>query len=173
VVVFTVAYPINQGNKVDIFTVAFALLLFSVIWPTASAAIKSVATQERRERTSIATLMRPAIGVPYTVSVGTARAGALRAGAMDVIVLADDGTPAAMASVPTMDRVPEELREAESLQSVSIPIPRGAVVTPHLDGEELISTLREWYGRTDAWAVVDGQRVVGVVRLEEVVAALQ
>ena len=149
------------------------MLLFSVIWPAASSAIASVKTQERRERTSISTLMRPAIGVPYTVSVGTARTGALRANAMDVIILADDGTPAAMASVPTMDRVPEDRRETESLQSVSIPIPRGAVVTPHLEGEELISALRDWYGRTDAWAVVDGQRVVGIVRLEEVVAALQ
>jgi len=173
VVLFTVGYPLARGRGVDIFTVGFAVLLFSVIWPAASGAIKSVKTQARREATSIAGLMRPAIGVPYSVSVGTAREGALRAGAMDVVVLSADGVPAAMASVPTMDRVPLERRQEEELQSVSIPIPRGAVVTPLLDGEQLLAALREWYGRTDAWAVVDGQRVVGVVRLEDVLKAFQ
>lgn len=173
VVIFTIGFPVTQGESVSIINVTFAVLLFSVIWPTASAAIKSVKTEERRGKASISTLMRPAVGVPYTLSVASARLAALRGNALDVVVLAADGTPAAMASVPTMDRVPEERRETEPLQSVSIPIPRGAVVTPLLEGEELIATLRDWYGRTDAWAVVDGHSVVGIVRLEEVVAALQ
>ena len=173
VVIGTIAVPWLRGHRVDLFTVVFAVILFGVIWPAASSAINSVKTQARREATSIAGLMRPAIGVPYTVSVGTAREGALRAGAMDVVVLSADGVPAAMASVPTMDRVPIERRNDEHLQTVSVPIPRGAVVTPLLDGEQLLSALREWYGRTDAWAVVDGQRVVGVVRLEDVLKAFQ
>ncbi len=167
------ADSVMRQKALDLVDVVFAALIFSIIWPAASAAIHSVKAQERRESVSIGGFMRPAIGVPHTVSVATAREGALRAGAMEVVVLAADGAPAAIVSVPTMDRVPAERRAEEGLQSVSVPIPRGAVVTPLLDGEELIAALREWYGRTDSWAVVDGQRVVGVVRLEEVVKAFQ
>jgi Zn-dependent protease len=172
-VVFTIGFPLVRGYQIDIVNVVVAALLFGIIWPAASSAIHSVKAQERRESVSIGGIMRPAIGVPHTVSVATAREGALRAGAMEVVVLAADGAPAAIVSVPTMDRVPAERRAEEGLQSVSVPIPRGAIVTPLLDGEELIAALREWYGRTDSWAVVDGQRVVGVVRLEEVVKAFQ
>jgi len=173
VAVFTIGYPIVQGRGVDIFNVAFAALLFSVIWPAASAAIKAVDHQARREAAVIGALMRPAVGVPYTATVAAARDAALAAAAMDVVVLAADGSPAAVASVPTMDRVPVEQRDVEGLQSVSVPMPRGAVVSPQLEGEELVTALRDWYGRADSWAVVDGDHVVGVVRLEEVLAALQ
>jgi len=173
VVIFTIGLPIAQGRGVDIVNVAFAALLFSVIWPAASGAIKAVGTQARRESATIEALMRPAVGVPYSLSVADAREAALTAGVTEIVILAADGSPAAAASLPTMDRVPSEQREHEGLQSVSVPMPRGAVVTAHLEGEELITTLRDWYGRTDSWAVVDGTRVVGVVRLEEVLAALQ
>ena len=173
VVIFTIGYPIAQGRGVDIINVAFAALLFSVIWPAASAAIKAVDSQARREGAAIGSIMRPAVGVQYTVSVSAAREAALSAGVMDVVILAADGTPAAIASLPTMDRVPEPQREHEGLQSVSVPMPRGAVVSSQLEGEELVTVLREWYGRTDSWAVVDDGLVVGVVRLEEVLAALQ
>ena len=173
VVIFTIGYPIARGDGVDIVSVAFAALLFSVIWPAASAAIKAVGTQARRESAVIANIMRPAVGVPYTLAVADARGAALAAGVTDVVVLAADGAPAAVVSLPTMDRVPEDQRATEGLQSVSIPMPRGAVVASSLEGEELITTLRDWYGRTDSWAVVDDDLVVGVVRLEAVLAALQ
>lgn len=173
VVVFTIGYPIARGGGLDLVSVAFAVLLFSVIWPAASAAIRAVGTQARRDAATIGALMRPAIGVPFTMSVADARDAALSAGVVDVVVLAADGSPAAAAAVPTMDRVPQEQREHEGLQSVSVPMPRGAVVAPDLEGEELITTLRDWYGRADSWAVVEGERVVGIVRLQEVLAALQ
>ena len=173
VVIFTLAWPLTQGDKPSLVDVAFGALLFSVIWPAASSAIKAVATQGKREAATIGALMQPAVGVPYTATVGEARSLALRAGAVGVVVLSADGAPAGHASVPTMDQVPEQLRDVEGLQSVTIPIPRGAVVTPLLEGEELITSLREWYGRSDAWAVVDGERVVGLVRLQDIVNALQ
>jgi len=173
VVIFTIAWPYSQGGRPSLVNVVFGFLLFSVIWPAASSTIKAVKTQGKREAASIGALMRPAVGVPYTATVGEARSQALRAGAIGVVVLSADGAPSGHASIPTMDQVPEQQRDIEGLQSVTIPIPRGAVVTPLLEGEELITTLREWYGRSDAWAVVDGERVVGLVRLQDVVDALQ
>jgi Zn-dependent protease len=173
VVIVTVGLPLAQGEGLDLLNLAFAALLFSVIWPAASAAIRAVDRAERRESVSISGLMRGAIGVPYTASVGEARSLALAAGVMDVVVLSAEGVPAAIASVPTMDRVPESQRDAEGLQSVSVPLPRGAAVPATLDGEELVTALREWYGRTDSWAIVGDEGVVGVIRLEEVLAALQ
>lgn len=173
VVLFTAGYPLLQGKQISLVNVAFAILLFTVIWPSASAAINSAGVQARRESTRIASLMRPAVGVPYTASVQAAAEAAATSRADAVVVLAADGAPAGLADLEIISRVPERQRPHEGLQSVTTPIPRGAVVTPLLDGEELIGALREWYGRTDAWAVVDGERVVGVVRLEAVLSALQ
>jgi len=173
VVAYTFGYPLSQGQGLDLVTVAFGILIFSVIWPAASGAIRAVGIQARREAASIATLMRGAVGVPYTASVEQTREAVMAAGVADAVVLAADGAPAAVVDLPTMDRVPAEQRAAEGLSSVSVPLPRGAVVAPALAGDELIATLREWYGRTDAWAVANGETVVGVVRLEQVLAALQ
>lgn len=173
VVVFTVGYPLLQGKGLDLVNVAFAFLLFSVIWPSASAAIKAVDNNARRESASVASLMIPAAGVPYTATVADARDSAVARNAPLAIVLAADGAPAGIATIETMDRVPEQQRQHEGLQSVTTPLPRGAVVEADLAGEQLIERLREWHGRTDSWAVLDGGEVVGVVRLADVVAALQ
>jgi Zn-dependent protease len=173
VVIFTVGYPVLQGKGVNLVNVAFAFLLFSVIWPSASAAIRAVDSSERRESASVATLMLAAAGVPYTATVGTARDAATARNASFAIVLAADGAPAGVATMETMNRVPEQQRQHEGLQSVTTPLPRGAVVASDLAGEQLIERLREWYGRTDSWAVMDGDEVVGVVRLADVLSALQ
>jgi Zn-dependent protease len=173
VVLFTIGYPLAQGRGLDLINVAFAFLLFSVIWPSASAAIKAVDSSARRESASVGGLMLPAAGVPYTATVAGARDAAASRNALLAIVLAADGAPAGVATMETMDRVPERQRAHEGLQSVTTPLPRGAVVSSDLAGEQLIERLREWYGRTDSWAVVDGDEVVGVVRLADVVAALQ
>ena len=173
VVVFTVGYPLLEGRSPSIVNVAFAFLLFSVIWPSASAAIKAVDNTTRRETVSIADFVRPAVGVPYTATVEAAREAAVGREAELAIVLATDGAPAGVATVETMNRVPADQRPHEGLQSVTTPLPRGATVSAELEGEQLIERLREWYGRTDSWVVMDGTEVVGIVRLSDVLTALQ
>lgn len=171
--VFAIGWPLLNGRRPGLIDVAIGILLFSVIWPAASSAIRLLNAQERREQANVAALMQPAVGIPYTATVQAARDAALAAGALSVVVLAADGAPAGVSTLPVIDRVPADRREAESLQSVTTPIPRGAVVAHELQGEELVAALREWYGRTDSWAVVDGEQVVGAVRLETVLAAFQ
>ncbi|MGC4173743.1 site-2 protease family protein [Demequina sp.] len=173
VVVAMIGYPLTQGERISLINVAFAFLIFTVIWPSASAAIRAVGTVERRQTASIGALMRRSVGVSYTVSVAEALDSARHAGALDAVVLSADGQPAALASVRTMNRVPEEQRPHEGLISVSVPILRGAVVAPTLEGDELIASLREWYGKTESWVVADEGTVVGVVELQDVVDALQ
>ena len=170
---FAIGWPLLNGRRPDLIDIAFGILIFSVIWPAASSTIRHLKTQEKREQAKVAALMQPAIGVPYTATVAAAREAALAAGALSVVVLAADGEPAGVTTLPVIDRVPEERRGAEGLQSVTTPIPRGAVVDSQLQGEELVRALREWYGRADSWAVVDDGEVVGSVRLESVLAAFQ
>lgn len=171
--VFAVGWPLALGQSPEVIDVIFGVLLFSIIWPAASSTIRAVKAQAKREQANIAALMQPAVGVQYTTTVAQARDAALTAGAMAVVVLAADGAPAGVAPLPVIDRVPQERRDVDGLEAVTSPIPRGAVVAPDLNGEDLVTSLREWYGRADSWAVVDNGVVVGVVRLETVLAAFQ
>ena len=74
----------------------------------------------------------------------------------------------------TRDEVPEDVRATTGLQSVTMPLPRGAEVPATLASEDLVRTLREWWGKTDVWVVRDGERgIVGVVQLSNVLEALK
>ena len=75
--------------------------------------------------------------------------------------------------VAPRSRSPADARATTSLQAVTIPVPRGAEVQSALSGDELVKTLREWWGRTDVWVVRDGESIVGVVPLSAVLEALK
>jgi len=126
----------------------------------------------RREHTTSGSLMVRAIGIQHTASVAEALEAAQAAGAAEVVVLAADGAPAGHFPVATAQAVPSELRTGTGLQSVAVPIPRGAIVSPWLEGEQLVEQLRRWHGATDVWVVVESERVAGVLPLSAVFKAL-
>lgn len=173
VAVLIIGVPLAQGFAPDVFSMMVAALLFFVLWPAASAALRGARTLSRRESVSAASLMVPAIAIAYDVTVADAYEQAQHAHAREVVVLGADGVPAGHFPVTLMDAVPADARPSTGLTSVTMPLPRGAVVDANLTGDTLIQQLQQWWGSTDVWAVTDNGTVVGVAQLTEVMRALQ
>jgi len=172
VVVFSFASPLLQGRRPGLVDVVVALIIFSVLWPAASSAITYSKAMLRRDGLTVATLMTPAVGVSYTVTVEGARRAAEVAGVREIVVFGADDVPAGRFSYDLTDQVPPGTRDSTSLQSVTSPIPRGASIGQSATSDVLIPELRQWWGKTDVLVVVDGTSVVGILRLVDVVAAL-
>ncbi len=173
VLVVAVAIPVGQGRGPTLFDLMWPLLIFFVLWPAASIALKGAHVLERRQGVTAQSLMVSATAVQFDATVEQARSHAHERGAQEVVVVAADGAPAGHFPVALTDVVPAESRAATGLQSVTMPIPRGAAATLNLTGDALTEALQEWWGRTDVWVVHDDDEVVGVVRLADVMNALQ
>ncbi len=172
-VLWAVGTPLLQGQQPDLFSLVWAVLLFSILWPAASAALKHSQTVGRRIGVTAGTLMTPAAPVPYDVTVADALATAESYGATEIVVLSADGAPAGRFDVGIARSVPEERRAATGLDAVAMPLPRGASVDLADDAERLVERLREWWGKTDAWVVVRDGEPVGVLRLLDAMNALR
>lgn len=173
VVVYSIAGPFLSGHRPSLTSVVVAVLVFSILWPAASAALAFSSTMLRRDGVSAAGLMRAAVAVPYTFSVHEALAAAAAAGVQEVVVLGADTAPAGRFPVEQARAVPESARLTTSLQSVTTPVPRGSEIPAGAPSDVMIPALREWWGKTDVWVVRDGEVVVGIVRLVDVLAALK
>ncbi|WP_084040119.1 site-2 protease family protein [Demequina sp. NBRC 110053] len=173
VVLFALGAPLAQGRTPQLFDVMWAGLIALILWPAASQALRAAQHLSKREVVTAGSVMVPAIAVPYTSSVDDALAAATRSGAREVVVTGADGAVAGHFPVAVGQAVPAESRGATTLTSVLMPTPRGCEVSPTLGGEELVGALREWWGRTDGWVVVEHGRPVGVARLSDVTEALQ
>lgn len=173
VIVVALATPLVQGRAPAFFDLVWPVLIFFVLWPAASLALRGAQALERRQGVSAQSLMVSATAVQFDATVEQARDHAHRVGAQEVVVVAADGSPAGHFPVALTDVVPAEDRASTGLQSVTMPIPRGADADLGLTGDALTEALQEWWGRTDVWVVSDNDTVVGVVRLADVMKALQ
>ncbi|MDN4473125.1 M50 family metallopeptidase [Demequina zhanjiangensis] len=173
VVLWAVAVPLLNGRTPDTFSIVWSLLLASILWPAASAALRHSQTVGRRVGVSAVTLMDAAVGVPFDVTVADVVATARSVGANEAVVLAADGVPAGHITMDVALSVPEERRASTGLQAVTTPLPRGAVVQATDDAEDLVGHLREWWGRTDVWVVSSDGEPVGVLRLLDAMNALR
>ena len=172
VLVLAVAWPLLAYGQVDIIAAVWAVFLFGVMWPAASAELRAATVLGRREGVTALSLAVPAIGVPYDSTVDQAREIAHAAQAREVVVLAADGQAAGHFPVALTDAVPEEARATTSLVSVTMPLARGAAIPASATGEALVQAVTPWLGRTDVVVVTDGGEAVGIARLEDVRAAL-
>lgn len=172
-VVVIVGLPLTQGMAPSLWNVMVGMLLFVAIWPAATAALRGAHTLDRREGVTAGSLMVSAVPIQFDATVAQAHERAHIAGAREVVVLAADGTPAGHFPVSLMDAVPPDAHENTGLQSVTMPLARGAVVGADLTGDALIEQLEQWWGNTDVWVVTDGGTVVGVVQLSQVMQALK
>ncbi|WP_291382382.1 site-2 protease family protein [Demequina sp.] len=173
VVVYSIAGPLLSGGRPSLTSVVIAVLVFSILWPAASAALAFSSTMLRRDGVDVAGLMRAAVAVPYTYSVHEALGAAATAGVEEVVVLGADDAPAGRFPVEQAQAVPESARLTTSLQSVTTPVPRGSEIPAGAASDVMIPALREWWGKSDVWVVRDGKAVVGIVRLVDVLAALK
>lgn len=172
-VLVALGLPVLRGGTPDLVTVIWAVFLFSIIWPAASAELRAASMLARREQVTAIGVSRTAVGVPFDASVEEARALAHAAGAQEVVVLAADGQPAGHFPVAITEEVPVEARPTTSLMSVTMPLVRGAVIPADAVGESLVAAVVPWVGKTDAVAVMSDDGPVGVALLDDVVRALQ
>ena len=173
VVLYALAAPIMAGRTPTLFDIAWAGLIFVILWPAASSALRAATVLGRRERVAAGAVMVGAVPVAFDASVAQALQAAEEAGAQEVVVLAGDGAPAGHFPASLAAAVPAEARATAGLQSVTMPLPRGASVDAELGGDDLVALLREWWGRTDVWTVSEQGRVIGVVRLADVMRAFE
>lgn len=171
VVAYALGTPIARGQNPSYVDVFAGVLVFSILWPSASAALRYSKVMMKRDVLSVATVMRPAVAVAYTVTVADAREAA--AGVTDVVVLGADGAPAGRFEVAATDVVPEALRSTTPLQAVTVPLPRGAHVDADATADVLLAHVRQWWGKTDALVALRADAVAGIVRLADVTAALE
>jgi Zn-dependent protease len=173
ILVFVAALNFRPGHQVDLFSLMWVALIFSFLWPASTAALRGAGVQERVDAVTVLALMQPAIGIRYDATVAAAMREAIKANAEQVVVLSADGHAAGHFAVAGALEVPEERRDATGLAAVTIPLPRGAEVRSDLAGRAVLEHVREWWGKTDAVAVMDDGEVVGVVMLAEVGERLQ
>lgn len=173
VLFYVIGGPFITGGRPTITSVIIAVLVFSILWPAASSALAFSSTMLRRDGLTVASFMRPAVAVPYTVSVADALGAARSARVEEIVVLGADDAPAGRFPVEQAHAVPEAARPTTSLQSVTTPVPRGSEIPADAASDVMIPALREWWGKADVWVVRDGDAVVGIVRLADVLAALK
>lgn len=172
VVLTVIAVPLIQGRQPDMWNAMMGLAVAFLLWPAASAALKFASVMIKREALTVRGLMREAVPMPYDTTIADATR-ALSETVADIVVLGADGTPAGTVAVSSLSDVPEDQRAATSLQAMTVALPRGAVIDASFTAEEIIPPLREWWGRTERWVVLEQGQVVGVVALSDVVAALE
>ena len=171
-VVYVLGSPFLYGRRPDLLSVIGTLIVFSILWPAASSAIRRSQVILRREGLTVAALMIPAVGVHYSATVAGARHAAEAVRVSEIVVIGADDVPAGRFPFELTDEVPPPAREFTSLQAVTTPIPRGAAIEVAAKADILIPELREWWGKTDVLVVVEGTTVVGILKLADVVAAL-
>jgi len=168
ILVFVAGMNLRPGHQFDLFSLMWVALIFSFLWPASTAALRGAGVQERVDAVTVVALMRPAIGIRYDATVAAAVREATRANAEQVVVLSTDGHAAGHFAVEGALEVPEHRRDVTGLAAVTVPLPRGAEVSADLAGRAVLEHVREWWGKTDAVAVMDDGEVVGVVLLAEV-----
>lgn len=169
----TVAIPVMQGRTPDLISVVWGFVIFSVLWPAASSTLKAAKTLDRIDAIGARSVMVSAVAIPYSATVQEASELAARTGAHEVVVLAADDAPAGHFPVTLINEVPVAERALTHLQSVTMPMPRGAALDADLRGREFVQSLQQWWGQTEVWAVVEDGRVIGVVRAADALKAVQ
>ncbi len=172
-VAFVVLRAFSEGRTPGIFELVWAMFVFSLLWPPASAALRSAQLSGRAEVVTAAKVMRAAAPVKHNVSVADALREAERADADEVVVMSADGSPAGHFATAMAREVPVDVRSRTELSAVTLPLPRGATAASDLTGHELLEEIREWWGKTDALVVLDDAEVVGVVLLKDVIERLK
>lgn len=165
-----------SGSAAGFLLIVGAALVAAFVWSGASESIAAGHRGKQVDTLSVHTVGRPAVGVPYDVSVLEAGLRAQAAGALDVVLLAPDGRPAAFVDTAAAASVPAEAVATTPVQAVSVPLPYGAQVDAHAQGNALlqaVATAAGGSGSAAAVVAVDDGMVVALVRVADVLAAVR
>lgn len=173
VVVWALGWPVLNGYQVSLFTVAWSALIGAFLWSGAGAAIRNGRTREAVAGLSVAALAYPAVAVPVSSTVSDAVASAQRAGAGHVVLVEADGRPVAYADPAAVAAVPAEQAPRTPVGAVAVGLPATAWVDVHLQGQDMLDAVAAVTRDAPVLAVTDGGRVVGLLDVAHVVAALK
>lgn len=173
IVVWALGWPLLQGYQVDLFTVAWAALIGAFLWSGAGAAITNGRTREAIVGLSVAALAYPAVAVPTDATVSDAVASAQRAGAGHVVLTTADGRPVAYADPAAVAAVPPAQAGVTPVGAVAVGLPETARIDAHLRGQEMVDAVASVARDAPVLVVLDAGRVVGLLDVNRVVAALK
>jgi Zn-dependent protease len=175
VVAWALVWPLTVGRQPDLWTVAWAALIGAFLWSGAGQAITVGRSREAVSGLSVRGLARPAVAVPSAATVGAVGRAVALAGGPHVLAVLVDGTgrPVGYADPAAASAVPPDAAETTPVGAVAVPLPAGATIDAHLQGQDMLAVLAR-VGRDGAVVVVtDGGRVVGALEVARVVAALR
>ncbi|MFD4992176.1 site-2 protease family protein [Cellulosimicrobium cellulans] len=175
VVAWALVWPLTLGRQPDLWTVAWAALIGAFLWSGAGQAITVGRSREAVSGLSVRGLARPAVAVPSTATVAAVGRSVALAGGPHVLAVLVDGTgrPVGYADPGAAAAVPPDAAETTPVGAVAVPLPVGATIDAHLQGQDMLAVLAR-VGRDGAVVVVtDGGRVVGALEVARVVTALR
>lgn len=175
VVLWGLGRPLLTGRQPDLVGVVWTVLIGAFLWSGADQAVRAARADGRVAGLSVRSLMRPAVAVPARATLldlDTAVAYAPD-DVHEAVLLAGDGRPVAVVDTGAALAVPEGRRAVTSLSAVALPLPAGATVDVGLAGSDAVRAVAALTRVTPTMAVVDGDRVVGVLRSQDVVRALR
>ncbi|WP_235535358.1 site-2 protease family protein [Oerskovia sp. Root918] len=173
VVVWALGWPLLNGYQVDFFTVAWSALIGAFLWSGAGAAITNGRTREAVAGLTVASLAYPAVAVPVATTVSDAVAAAQRAGAGHVVLTDTLGRPVAYADPGAVAAVPPAQAPLTPVGAVAVGLPPTAQVDVHLAGQAMLDAVASATRDAPLLVVTDAGRVVGLLDVSHVVAALQ
>ncbi|WP_321575511.1 site-2 protease family protein [Oerskovia douganii] len=173
VVAWALGWPLLSGYDVSMFTVVWAALIGAFLWSGAGAAIRNGRTREAVAGLSVAALAYPAVAVPVASTVSDAVAAAQRAGAAHVVLVEADGHPVAYADPAAVSAVPPAQAPLTPVGAVAVGLPPTAWVDVHLRGQAMLDAVAAVTRDAQVLVVTDGGRVVGLLDVSHVVAALK
>ncbi|MFE6235024.1 site-2 protease family protein [Cellulosimicrobium sp. NPDC057862] len=175
VVAWALVWPLTLGRQPDLWTVAWAALIGAFLWSGAGQAITVGRSREAVSGLSVRGLARPAVAVPSTASVGAVGHAVALAGGPHVLAVLVDGTgrPVGYADPAAAAAVPPDAAETTPVGAVAVPLPAGATIDAHLQGQDMLAVLARVGRDAAVVAVTDGGRVVGALEVARVVSALR
>lgn len=170
--IVSIGIPLLRGQEPDLFTIGWAALIGAFLWSGATQAIRGAHAQRTIDGLSARAITRPAVALPFAVSVAQAEAAVRAAGAVEVVLIADDGRPAAYIDTAAAAAVPLAARPTTPVQAVSVPLPPGAMVDGRLQGPGFVQAVGQASRISAVLAVVVDGQVIGLIYAADVVAAL-
>lgn len=157
--------PVLAERRPELVTVVWTVLVAGAIWSGAGGALRQAVLQERSEGLSVEGVGRAATTLPAGASV----ADVVALGPGEVVLLADDGAPAALVDRAAVAAVPPALAASTPAGSVAVALHPDAVVDADLRGTDLLGALVVAF-RSARVAVAVRQGVPVAVLLEAEVA---
>lgn len=157
--------PVLAGRRPELVTVVWTVLVAGAIWSGAGGALRQAVLQKRSEGLSVEGVGRAATTLPAGASV----ADVVALGPGEVVLLADDGAPAALVDRAAVAAVPPALAASTPAGSVAVALHPDAVVDADLRGTDLLGALVVAF-RSARVAVAVRQGVPVAVLLEAEVA---